>query len=149
MGHPETVPPAGPSHNQLPNADTIDMPVRFCLKDPDITVSCEALPVPGKNRSGCSLSSIGWNTGPPMKELEKIPKELTGSATLWVEQQYELISTPRARVSSCICSRRWPIQPSLERETPCSCKLYMPQYRGMPEPRSGSEWVGEQGRRRV
>jgi hypothetical protein len=23
--------------------------------------------------------------------------------------------------------------------------LYMPQYRGMPGPRSGSGWVGEQG----
>jgi hypothetical protein len=30
----------------------------------------------------CSQSSIGWNTGPPMKELEKVPKELKGSATL-------------------------------------------------------------------
>jgi len=28
-------------------------------------------------------------------------------------------------------------------------KLYMPQYRGKPGPRSGSEWVGEQGRERV
>jgi len=26
-----------------------------------------------------------------------------------------------------------------------SCKLYMPQYRGIPGPRSGSGWVGEQG----
>jgi hypothetical protein len=39
--------------------------------------------VPGKYRSGCSQSSIGWNTGPPpVKELEKVPKELKGSATL-------------------------------------------------------------------
>jgi hypothetical protein len=37
-------------------------------------------------RSGCSQSSIGWNTGPPMEELEKVPKELKGSATLLVEQ---------------------------------------------------------------
>jgi hypothetical protein len=29
-----------------------------------------------------------------MEELEKIPKELKGSATLWVEQQYELTSIP-------------------------------------------------------
>jgi hypothetical protein len=29
-----------------------------------------------------------------MGELEKVPKELKGSATLYVEQQYELISTP-------------------------------------------------------
>jgi hypothetical protein len=40
------------------------------------------MPVPGKYRSGCSQSSIRWNTGPPMKELEKVPKELKGSATL-------------------------------------------------------------------
>jgi hypothetical protein len=53
---------------------------------------------------------------------------------------------PRARVSSCICSRRWPSQPSLGREAPWSCKLYMPQYRGMTGPRSGSGLVGEQGR---
>jgi hypothetical protein len=28
------------------------------------------------------LIVIGWNTGPPMEELEKAPKELKGSATL-------------------------------------------------------------------
>ena len=37
------------------------------------------MPVPGKYRSVCSLSSIRWNTGPPMEELEKVPKELKGS----------------------------------------------------------------------
>jgi hypothetical protein len=29
-----------------------------------------------------------------MEELEKVPKELKGSATLFVEQQYELTSNP-------------------------------------------------------
>jgi hypothetical protein len=29
-----------------------------------------------------------------MEELEKVPKELKGSAILLVEQQYELTSTP-------------------------------------------------------
>ena len=52
---------------------------------------------------------------------------------------------PRARVSSCICSRRWPSRSSLGREAPWSCKLDIPQYRGTPGPRSGIEWVGEQG----
>jgi hypothetical protein len=84
-----------------------------------------------------------------MKELEKVHKELKGSATLQVEQQYELTSIPRTRVSSCICSRRWPSWPSMGREAPRSCKLYMPQYRGTPGPRSGSGWVGEQGRGRL
>ena len=78
-----------------------------------------------------------------MEELEKIPKELKGSATLQVEQQYELTRTPGACVSSCICIRRWPSRPSVEREAHGSCKLYMPQYRGTPGPRSGSGWVGE------
>jgi hypothetical protein len=45
-------------------------------------VSCEATPVPGKYRSRCSQSPIGWNTGPPMEELGKAPKELKGSATV-------------------------------------------------------------------
>jgi hypothetical protein len=29
-----------------------------------------------------------------MEELEKVPKELKGTATLYVEQQYELTSIP-------------------------------------------------------
>jgi hypothetical protein len=32
--------------------------------------------------SGCSQSAIGWSTGPPMEELEKVSKELKRSATL-------------------------------------------------------------------
>ena len=73
-------------------------------------------------------------------------QELKGSAMIKKEQQYELTSTLRTHVSSCICSRRWPSWPSLRREAPWHCKLYIPQYRGMPGPRSGSGWVGEQGR---
>jgi hypothetical protein len=41
--------------------------------------------------------------------------------------------------------KRWPSRPSLEREAHWTCKLYMPQYRGMPGPKSGSGWVGESG----
>jgi hypothetical protein len=47
-----------------------------------MAVSCETMPGPGKHRSGCSQSAIGWITGTPIEELEKIPKELKGSATL-------------------------------------------------------------------
>jgi hypothetical protein len=47
-----------------------------------MAVSCETIPAPGKHRSGCSQSAIGWITGPPMEELEKEPKELKGSAIL-------------------------------------------------------------------
>ena len=60
----------------------LHMPESFCWKDPVIVVSYEALPVPDKYRSGCSQSAIGWNTGAPMKELEKVPKELKEFVTL-------------------------------------------------------------------
>jgi hypothetical protein len=52
------------------------------------------MPGPSKHRSGSSQSAIGRITGPPMEELEKVSKELKGTATLYVEQQYELTSTP-------------------------------------------------------
>jgi hypothetical protein len=58
------------------------MLARFCQQDPDIIDSSEVMPVPDKYRSGCSQSSKGWNTGPPVEELEKVPKELKGSATV-------------------------------------------------------------------
>ena len=41
--------------------------------------------------------------------------------------------------------KRWPSLPSLEREAHWTRKLYMPQYRGMPGPKSGNGWVGEWG----
>jgi hypothetical protein len=42
------------------------------------------MPGPSKHRSGYKYleSAIGWITGPPMEELEKVPKELKGIATL-------------------------------------------------------------------
>jgi hypothetical protein len=49
--------------------------------------------------------------------------------------------------SSCICIKRWPSRPSLKREAHWTRKLYMPQYRGMPGPKSGNGWVGEWGGR--
>jgi hypothetical protein len=47
-----------------------------------MAVFCETMLGPGKHRSGCSQSAIGWITGPPMEELENVPKELKGSAIL-------------------------------------------------------------------
>jgi hypothetical protein len=51
-------------------------------QDRDIAVSCETRPGPSKHRSGCSQFTIGWITGPPVEELEKVYKELKRSATL-------------------------------------------------------------------
>ena len=67
----ERLPQSGdPSHNQPQNPDTIAYASKILM------------PVPGKYRSECSQSSIGWNTGPPMEYPEKLSKELKGSATL-------------------------------------------------------------------
>jgi hypothetical protein len=52
-----------------------------------------------------------------MEELEKVPKELKGSATLYVEQHYELTSTPEllslaAYVSKdCLVGHHWKERP--------------------------------------
>jgi hypothetical protein len=79
MDYPETSPPEDPSHKQPPNPD-----ICICQQDfaEVIAVSYEAMPLPGKYRSGCSQSSIRWNTGLPKEKLEKAPKELKGSASL-------------------------------------------------------------------
>jgi hypothetical protein len=37
----------------------------------------------------------------------------------------------------------------LGRKAPWSCKVYIPQYRVTPGPRSGNGWVGEHGGGRV
>jgi hypothetical protein len=53
-----------------------------------------------------------------------------GGTKVWTNQYL-----PKARVSSCICIRRWPDRLSVEREAHWSCRLYMPQYR---------EWQGQE-----
>jgi hypothetical protein len=95
--------------------------------------------VPGEYRSGCSQSSIGWNTGPPKKELEKVSKKLKGSATLQEEQQYELSSIPQSCVSSCICSRGWPSQVSMGGKAFGLMKIIYASVQGNARKQ---EWVG-------
>ena len=82
--------------------------------------------MPDKYRSGCSQPPMGWNIGCPMKELEKVTKELKGSATLQEEQHYELTSSPKAYISSCICSREWPSWPSMAGEILGLAKIICP-----------------------
>ena len=96
----------------------------------------------GNCRSGCSRSSIGWNKGPLKKELEKVTKELKGSATVWEDQQYELTSNPQNCVSSCVCSKGWPSRPSMGGEAPWSYEyhIYAP-VEGNARVRKW-EWVG-------
>jgi hypothetical protein len=54
------------------------IPTRACWQEPDRALSWEVLPVPDKYRSGCSQPSIGLSLGSPMKNIEKVPKELKG-----------------------------------------------------------------------
>ena len=82
MNHLETAISRVPSHNQLPNADIIAYTTKILLKGTRYSCPCETMPGPSKHRSGCSQSAFGWITGPPMEELEKLPKVLGGSATL-------------------------------------------------------------------
>jgi hypothetical protein len=49
---------------------------------------------------------------------------ILGILSFWANSHF---SVSAAHVSSCICSRRLPSRPSLGREAPWSCKLYMPQ----------------------
>ena len=84
-----------------------------------------------------------------MEELEKVPTELNGYATVKEEQQHELASTPRPSVSSCICSRTWPSQPSLGGETPLVLQTLYATVQGNARARK-QEWVGwEAGQGRV
>jgi hypothetical protein len=52
----------------------------------------------------------------------------------------EITSSRRGNVTVTVT-----VRPSLQREAHWTCKLYMPQYRGMPGPKRGSGWVGEWG----
>jgi hypothetical protein len=83
-----------------------------------------------------------------MKELEKVPKELSGSAALWEEQQYELTSTLQSCVSSYMYSSGWSSRPSVGGEALGIVKIVCPsagEESGMPGPGSRSGRVGEGG----
>jgi hypothetical protein len=79
--------------NSLQTLTLLHTLARFCWKDPDIAVSCETMSGPSKHRSGYSQLAIRWITGPPMEELEKVTKELKGSATIWTNQREHFKST--------------------------------------------------------
>ena len=61
-----------------------------------------------------------------MWNLEKVPMEPKGSANLKEDQQYELTSNPLNYVSSCICGRGWPSQPSMRGEALGIVKIIYP-----------------------
>jgi hypothetical protein len=71
MDHLDTAISRDLSHNQLPNADTIAYTSKILLK-------AETMLGLSKHRSGCSQSALRWIIGPPVEELENVPKELGG-----------------------------------------------------------------------
>jgi hypothetical protein len=74
-----------------------------------------------------------------MEELEKVPKELKGTATLYVEQQYELTSTPELLSLAAYVSKdglvghHW-------KERPFGLVNFICPSTG---PKRGSGWVGD------
>ena len=99
--------------------------------------------MPSKYRSGCSV--IYWMEHRAPKEGARestqgahLPK---GSAILWEDQQYELTSTPQNCVSSCICSRGWPSQPSMGGESLGLGKTICPRT-GPVQPQGQEAGVG-------
>jgi hypothetical protein len=72
-------PPGDTTHNKPPNTDIIAYASKILLTGPWYSCLLRGYDSVCKYRSGCSQSSIGWNTGSPRKELEKVPMELKGS----------------------------------------------------------------------
>jgi hypothetical protein len=101
------------------------------------------MPVPGKYRSRCSQSSIGLNIGPPLEELDRVPKEMKGSATYrWNDNMNSPVPAKLVSLAAYVAEDGY--SAITGRRGPWSCKYYMPQDRGMPG--TGSGWVVVQGR---
>jgi hypothetical protein len=144
--------------NHHPTRTLLQMPTRFCWQELDIALSCEALLVPGKYRSGCSV--IHWTEHRVTNEGARESTQgaegvcIPMARTIWTNQypQSSLGLNHQSKktcggtyVSSCICSRGWPSWPLVGGEALGLCEDSMPQYRGRPGPGSRSGWVGDQG----
>jgi hypothetical protein len=79
-----------------------------------------------------------------MEELEDLSKELKRSATLKVQQHYELTSTPELLTLAAYVSKDGLVSHHWK-EAHWTHKLYIPQYRGMPGPKNRNGWVGKLG----
>ena len=116
-----------------------------------------ALPVHGKYRSGCLQSSIGWSTKPPMKEQEKVLRELKGFAAPKEEQDNQYPQTSLGlnhqskkthggtHGSSCICSRGWPSRSSMGGEVLGPVKALCPSIGECQGQEAGVGGFGSRG----
>jgi hypothetical protein len=112
----------------------------------DIAVSYETRPGPSKHRSGCSQSTIGWIKGTPIKELEKVSKELKRSATLYV-QHYELTSTSELLSLATYVSKDGLVGHHWKEKPIGQAKFICPSTGERQGQKNGNEWVGECGGR--
>jgi hypothetical protein len=81
-----------------------------------------------------------------MEELEKVPKEVKGSATLYVEQHYELTSTPELLTLAAYVSKDGLVVHHWKERPIGLPNLYAP-VQGNARAKIGSGWVGEWGGR--
>ena len=141
MDSPETTPPGDPSHNQPPNSDTIAHASKILLKGPWYSCLLRGSASTWQIQKWM-LTAIHWtehrvpNEGARerTKGAEGVCNPI-GGTTIWTNQ-YPLAAYV---AENSLVGHHW------EERPPWYCKLYMPQYRGKPGSRSGSEWVGEQG----
>ena len=147
MGHQETSPTGNPSHNQQPNTDSIINASKILLKDP--WYSCLLIGYARALLIQKWLFTVVYcmEHWAPNEGARENTQGDEGVCNPIGEKRYKVSSTPRACGSSCICSRRWPSQPSLGQKALWSCKLYM--YSRTPGLRRGTERVGEEGQGRV
>ena len=78
-----------------------------------------------------------------MEELEKVPKELKGSATLYVEQHYELTSTPELLTLAAYVSKDGLVGHQWKRRTIGHANFIFPSTGERQGQKSGSGCVGE------
>jgi hypothetical protein len=85
MDHLQTAISGDPSHNQLPNADTTAYTSKILLKGPRYRWLLLYYAGALQTQKWMLTVSYWMDHRAPMEELEKVPKELKRSATLYVE----------------------------------------------------------------
>jgi hypothetical protein len=149
MDHPETDPPQDPSHNQPPNADTIACASKILLTGPWYSFLLWGYTSAWQIQKWMLTVSYWMEHRAPSgwaRESTQGAKEVCnpkGGTTTWTNQY------PRELVFVVEYVTEFGLVGINVRRGPWSCEYYMPQFREMPGPGSGSRWVGDQGRGRV
>ena len=120
----------GPSHNQPTNADTIAYASKILLKRPWYSCLLWGYASAWQIQKWM-LTLINGEARESTQGAEGFCNPI-GGTTIWTDQYPpELMSLAAYVAEDGLVGHHW-------EEAPWSCKFYMPQYRGMPGPRSGS-----------